>query len=397
MGPCLPAIQQQHAVDMSVYTFLEIDVNAQVEELRTYLKEVGAEISLERSPKGLEDDLHKIIGVCDTCFSSEATEAEVEALLNSIVSVLIVVPAGEKTESLILAFCEKLAKAPSNRLGSVCLRVLNLLFNALPDNLGVRYHVYYTMVQVFGQITHVFQSCEKMRSTLNTAQPAPSTEQMQQLLRLLHQTLIANKHSEDASKVMIELLGTYTTENASQAREDAHRCIIASLADPTTYIMDHLLTLKPVKFLEGELIHDLLTIFVSEKLPGYIHFYNNHKEFISSIGLEHEANVRKMRLLTFIQMAENQSEMSFEVLMQELQLNSDQVEGFIIESLKTKLVSARMDQNQRKVYVTSRIHRTFGRTQWQTLHDTLTGWKTQLSTVKESMQAIVTVPVVTAK
>ena len=44
--------------------------------------------------------------------------------------------------------------------------------------------------------------------------------------------------------MMIELLGTYTTENASQAREDAHRCIIASLADPSTYIMDHLLTLK---------------------------------------------------------------------------------------------------------------------------------------------------------
>ena len=43
---------------------------------------------------------------------------------------------------------------------------------------------------------------------------------------------------------MIELLGTYTTENASQAREDAHRCIIASLADPHTYIMDHLLPLK---------------------------------------------------------------------------------------------------------------------------------------------------------
>lgn len=63
----------------------------QVEELRAYLKEVGAEISMERSPKGLEDDLHKIIGVCDTAFSSEATEAEVEALLNSIVSVLIVV------------------------------------------------------------------------------------------------------------------------------------------------------------------------------------------------------------------------------------------------------------------------------------------------------------------
>ena len=56
------------------------------------------------------------------------------------------------------------------------------------------------------------------------------------------------------------LLGTYTTENASQAREEAQRCIVASLADPQTFLLDHLLQLKPVKFLEGELIHDLLKV-----------------------------------------------------------------------------------------------------------------------------------------
>lgn len=31
--------------------------------------------------------------------------------------------------------------------------------------------------------------------------------------------------SEAATKVMIELLGTYTEDNASQAREDAHRLV----------------------------------------------------------------------------------------------------------------------------------------------------------------------------
>lgn len=66
-------------------------------------------------------------------------------------------------------------------------------------------------------------------------------------------------------------------------------------------------------------------------------------------------------------------------------------------ALKTKLVSARMDQNQCKVFVTSRVHRTFGRNQWQALHDTLTGWKLQLGMVKESMQAIVSAPIVPAK
>ena len=81
---------------------------------------------------------------------------------------------------------------------------------------------------------------------------------------------------------MMELLGTYTQENASQAREDAQRCILAALADPNTFLLDPLLSLKPVMFLEGELIHDLLTIFVSEKLPAYIKFYENHREFINS-------------------------------------------------------------------------------------------------------------------
>jgi hypothetical protein len=48
-------------------------------------------------------------------------------------------------------------------------------------------------------------------------------------------------------------------------------------SDPNTFLLDHLLQLKPVKFLEGELIHDLLTIFVSQKLEAYTRFYESHK------------------------------------------------------------------------------------------------------------------------
>lgn len=89
-------------------------------------------------------------------------------------------------------------------------------------------------------------------------------------------------YSEAAAKVMVELLGSYTEDNASQARVDAHRyefssrlhshslcltvfllmhaflrCIVRALKDPNTFLFDHLLALKPVRFLEGELIHDV--------------------------------------------------------------------------------------------------------------------------------------------
>lgn len=141
--------------------------------------------------------------------------------------------------------------------------------------------------------------------------------------------------SELAAKVMIELLGTYTSENASVAREDAMKCIVTALADPNTFLLDPLLSLTPVRFLEGELIHDLLTVFVSDTLAGYMKFYKSHKEFVTSQGLNHEQNMKKMRLLSFMQLAESNPEMSFAQLQKELQIKEEEVEPFIIEGMRS--------------------------------------------------------------
>ena len=56
---------------------------------------------------------------------------------------------------------------------------------------------------------------------------------------------------------MIELLGSYTESTASQARDDARKCVITSLADPNTFLLDHLLTLKPVQSLEGDKLYEV--------------------------------------------------------------------------------------------------------------------------------------------
>lgn len=47
-----------------------------------------------------------------------------------------------------------------------------------------------------------------------------------------------------------------------------------------------------------------------------------------------------------------------------------------------------MDQALRKVFVSSTMHRTFGRAQWQQLRDLLHSWKTNLSSVQEGMKSI---------
>merc|ERR1712015_411758 len=174
---------------------------------------------------------------------------------------------------------------------------------------------------------------------------------------------------------MVELLKTYTEDTASSAREDAHKCITSALADPTTYLLDHLLSLKPVKFLEGEPIHDLLTIFVTDTLEVYLNFYESHKDFIKSIGLDHERNIQKMRILSLISLATQNSELAFSQIAQQLHIPETDVEEYVIQGVKTKLLAGRMDQTNRKLFITSATHRTFSRTQWQQVRSVLASWR----------------------
>merc|ERR1712059_202694 len=198
--------------------------------------------------------------------------AEVEGIMNGIVSMLALC-SGDKTESLILSFCEKLSKAPSNEMLLVCLKVLWSLFQSLDDTSSMRFHVYYYLVGIAGRTGQLSTVYKDMATTRTMFNKAPlNTEQMQKLYRLLHEMLLLNAKAEDAGRVMVDLLGTCTTENAS-------------LADPNAFLFDHLLSLKPVSFLSGELIHDLLTIFVKDKLDSYIKFYEGHKEFVTGLGL----------------------------------------------------------------------------------------------------------------
>lgn len=184
-----------------------------------------------------------------------------------------------------------------------------VLFQSLDKTNTIRYDVYHYLILIAKRVDMVRSIFKDVKQLKEQFAATPLTNvQMQKLLRSLHDALVAGKHRYDkflrlvyslikfpnhlslysdmAAKVMIELLGTYTEENASQAKEDAQRCIVTALGDPSTFLLDPLLSLKPIKALKGELIHELLTIFVSNKLSVYTKFYKGHKEFVNGLGEE---------------------------------------------------------------------------------------------------------------
>lgn len=54
-----------------------------------------------------------------------------------------------------------------------------------------------------------------------------------------------------------------------------------------------------------------------------------------SPGLSHEQNMSKMRLLTFMGMAVEFKEISFDTMEQELQIGAEEVEAFVIDGTST--------------------------------------------------------------
>lgn len=122
-------------------------------------------------------------------------------------------------------------------------------------------------------------------------------------------------------------------------------------------------------------------------MASFVSVLQANKDFVSSLGLSHEQNLHKMRLLTLMQMAETQREIGFDALQQELQLQD--VESFVVEALRTRMLTAKLDQMGRKVMVATTVHRTFGRHQWQQLKDILVQWHERLHLVENSMDRVV--------
>lgn len=373
---------------MHVPTFSPLSAVEQCEQLENYLKELKPSLSfttVDRLMFGA--NIQEVISGLDVVME-QPKDSDVESVLNAVVTLLFELPTKqEETKNLIETFATTLSDKSSDKLASVCLRVVKNLHDGLFESLELQYIAYTAMVKLATKarrLAEVFTDVESVKTKYNVN--TIGFEKAQNLYRLLKTSALESGRSELASQIMIELLSTYTEDNASQAEQDAVTCITSFLKDPNTFLLDHLLALKPVLFLEGKSIFDLLTIFVSEKLQDYIEFYEKNKSFVDGLGLDHEQNLQKMRLLTFMQMAEGQKEISYETIMSELKIERDQVEPFVFDVLRTQLVRAKIDQLNKKVLVQSTMHRTFGRPQWEQLRGVLGEWRNNFAHIEKTIR-----------
>lgn len=314
-------------------------------------------------------------------------------VLNSLLSLIIISPV-DKISKLVTTFCDSIVKAQLHeRFGIIKLRVLSNLFHGLMVNSKDRYTVYIHLAKC----SLLVKNLEYLETSLDEVKRyfkiwKSNKEEIQALYRLLFDALSQMNDSSNALKVVHELLSTFDKETASKSRDDAHRCIVYCINDPNIFVFDSLLLLEPIKYLEGELIHNLFTIFVSGKLNQYMEFYEAHKTFVSQTGMNHEKNIDKLRILTLMSLAENNKELPFDLLQKQLKIEGGEIESFVIDAIRTKCIRCKIDHLARTVTIMSVSYRTFTKQHWQVLKERLEKWKENLTLVNQNLTNLLNAP-----
>lgn len=149
-----------------------------------------------------------------------------------------------------------------------------------------------------------------------------------------------------------------------------------------------MLSLQPVAALKGESVYQLLTIFVDGNLEDYTKFHSENEDLVSSWGLSHESNLRKMQLLTMLDLIGSSHEISFECIEEKLKIAPENIEEFIIDALHSKLIRGKIDHYNKKMLVSQACPRVFGRQQWQVLADRLSRWRNDIAKVSDKLESV---------
>ncbi|XP_065070602.1 eukaryotic translation initiation factor 3 subunit M-like [Rhopilema esculentum] len=375
-------------MDAVLPAFIDIREIEQALEIRQYLKSAGADLG-DDCKENIHEEIICLLDVCDNWLKS-ASDADLEAMMNSFISLILVCT--NEREKITQKFCSKITDVGATEANAMLrLRILGCFFAGLNEDCPLRYEVYCSQLKLatqFGLTDNVETKLKEASSWLELWNL--DIEKKRKCYRLLHSALKDSKNSNEATKVMLEILGTYDDRSATEAKDDALQCILHCINKPDVFIMDHLLQLKPVLALEGQPILKLLKIFVSGKLQDYMDFFEKNSNFVLGLpGVNHEGNINKMKILTLVSIAREQSEIEFGPLAKQLLLNEDEVEEFVIEAVKSDLFHAKLDQVNEKVILDSSNRRTFERKEWEELRQKLEQWRENLLTIKGQLEQVV--------
>eukprot|EP01083_Nonionella_stella_P073687 199481_1 len=288
---------------------------------------------------------------------------------------------------------------PFNKLN---IKLLCLLFNLIPPDNRLRFVVMQRMLDLGKNIKTTL--CQELfRGQLNGLAEWIETDWNKYMTiddkKRLYQSasFVAKKAAENETylRYLIAYLKLFNSETAQDKSvvDEAAQAIIAAISS-SQFNTEHVMELirsdivcnvikKTPKYME---LYTLLDIVYEGSVKQFEAFYKENEAKMAELGLDYDNLQNKMRLLTLCALGNaSQTETntySFEVLVEELQLKSqNELEELIISAMTKKTLFAKIDYALNQVDITRAKQRTFNKNSWMDLSKRLSLWRQNTNTV----------------
>ncbi|KAI3503231.1 hypothetical protein L1887_31670 [Cichorium endivia] len=288
----------------------------------------------------------------------------------------------------------KLAQQP-NEKPAIRLKILFNLYNLL-ENPYSRFYVYMNALKLAMDgkvIEHIIPSFKKIDSFLKEWNLG--LQDQRELFLTISNILKEHKSSpKETFKFLTKYLATFSGEDANsmeEAKEEAAYTIIEFVKAPDMFQHD-LLEMPAVAQLEKDtkyaLLYQLLKIFLTQRLDAYMEFQTANSALLKNYGLVHEDCIAKMRLMSIVDLATNESgQIPYHMIKDTLQIEDDEVEPWVVKAITAKLIDCKIDQMNQVIRVTRYTERVFGTKQWEALREKLATWRGNIANVITTIQA----------
>ncbi|KAJ8447328.1 hypothetical protein Cgig2_013105 [Carnegiea gigantea] len=324
-------------------------------------------------------DLASLILTSADLVFSKVADKDVECIYTVICNLVTKSENPGEVLEIVKLVSSKVTQQP-NEKPALRLKILFNLYNLLEDEYSC-FYVYMKALQLAasGKVTeHVIPSFKKIDSFLKEWNIG--VQDQRELFLTIFNIL---KESKSSGKESFNFLTKYL---ATFSPEDDH-----AMGETKEEACD-LLDMPAVAQLENDskysLIHQLLNIFLTQRLDAYLDFEAANSALLKSYGLVHEDCIAKMRLMSLVDLALSESgQIPYAAIKDALKVNDNEVEHWVVKAITAKLLDCKMDQMNKVVIVSRCTERMFGPQQWEYLRSKLATWRGNIANVINTIQS----------
>jgi len=384
----------------------ELTENDKLEELdfiREKLIGFGAEINPIESSKNLTASFMDVMEKASVLWDGKISDNDVFGVLKQasiFIGMIMDFQSASEIEdcnAVTSQFCDLMVSGEKAGRGKVVTRILYDMFRMVfPQQSKAKYFIYCGWLNCVSKKNSTYlldlekRKFDRFIEKLEKDWEMTSAEE-RNLRRAYQLALQRLERFEQAASAMEFLLMLYPEDSLTcdDAVKDGHNCILQAITTENQFRFDHLREIDVINALSGAPVYRLLEIFITGDLDDFESFLVQIDP--SQLGID-ETNLpalrEKIRLLTLVELAISNPDVSYKAIQDKLDLDEEGVEDLVVRAFQLKLLRGRLDQGNERIATTYAITREFGQEQWVSLKDKLDLWQTNLEQVRTSIEEV---------